>query len=116
MVRLGVLYTLNHGSSPWEQTMKRELTETIINQAQSLYDEVGNIKKRLIEYKGGECQICGYNKCQDALEFHHLDPSKKDYNISGGTKSFNTLKSEVDKCILVCANCHREIHSGITKL
>ena len=153
MVRLGVLYTLNHGSSPCEQTMKIELTETIINQAQSLYDEVGNIKKvakklhisyerlrnviksktitpkkrdtssyrknvkkRLIEYKGGKCQICGYNKCQDALEFHHLDPSKKDYNVSGGTKSFNTLKSEVDKCILVCANCHREIHSGITKL
>ena len=153
MVRLGVLYTLNHGSSPCEQTMKIELTETIINQAQSLYDEVGNIKKvakklhisyerlrnviksktitpkkrdtssyrknvkkRLIEYKGGKCQICGYNKCQDALEFHHLDPSKKDYNVSGGTKSFNTLKSEVDKCILVCANCHREIHCGITKL
>ena len=45
MVRLGVLYTLNHGSSPCEQTMKIELTETIINQAQSLYDEVGNIKK-----------------------------------------------------------------------
>lgn len=153
MVRLGVLYTSNHGSSPCEQTMKIELTESIINQAQSLYDKVGNIKKvakklhisygrlrnviksknitpkkrdtssyrknikkRLIEYKGGECQICGYNKCQDALEFHHLDPSKKDYNISGGTKSFNTLKSEVDKCILVCANCHREIHSGMTKL
>lgn len=153
MVRLEVLYTSNHGSSPCEQTMKIELTESIINQAQSLYDKIGNIKKvakklhisygrlrnviksknitpkkrdtssyrknikkRLIEYKGGECQICGYNKCQDALEFHHLDPSKKDYNISGGTKSFNTLKSEVDKCILVCANCHREIHSGMTKL
>lgn len=153
MVRLGVLYTPNHGSSPCEQTMKTELTKSIINQAQSFYDKVGNIKKvakkfhisystlrnviksetitpkkrdtssyrkevkrRLIEYKGGKCLICGYNKCQDALEFHHLDPSQKDYNISGGTKSFNTLKSEVDKCILVCANCHREIHSGIVTL
>lgn len=153
MVRLGVLYTPNHGSSPCEQTMKTELTNSIINQAQSFYDEVGNIKKvakkfhisystlrniiksetitpkkrdtssyrkevkrRLIEYKGGKCLICGYNKCQDALEFHHVDPSQKDYNISGGTKSFDTLKSEVDKCILVCANCHREIHSGIVKL
>ena len=74
------------------------------------------IKRRLIEYKGGKCQICGYNRCQDALDFHHLEPSQKDYNISGGTKSFNTLKSEVDKCILVCANCHREIHAGMIKL
>lgn len=45
MVRLGILYILNHGSSPCEQTMKREITESIINQAQSLYDKVGNIKK-----------------------------------------------------------------------
>ena len=50
MVRLGVLYTLNRGSSPREQTMKIELTESIINQAQSLYDEVGNIKKLLKSY------------------------------------------------------------------
>ena len=71
------------------------------------------VKRKLIEYKGGKCQICGYNRCQEALEFHHLDPSQKDFTISGGTKSFESLKPEVDKCILVCANCHREIHSGL---
>ena len=64
-------------------------------------------KEKLIEYKGGKCQVCGYNKCASALEFHHLDPSQKDFTISGGTKSFENLK-----CILVCANCHREIHAG----
>lgn len=74
------------------------------------------IKEELIQYKGGKCQICGYNKCTSALEFHHLDPTQKDFTISGGTKSFNTLKPEVDKCILVCANCHREIHAGLINL
>ena len=73
-------------------------------------------KEKLIEYKGGKCQICGYNKCTSALEFHHLDPSQKGFTISGGTKSFENLKPEVDKCILVCANCHREIHRGLVDL
>lgn len=73
-------------------------------------------KEKLIEYKGGKCQVCGYNKCASALEFHHLDPSQKDFTISGGTKSFENLKPEVDKCILVCANCHREIHAGLVDL
>lgn len=74
------------------------------------------VKRRLIEYKGGKCQICGYNRCQEALEFHHLDPQEKDFTISGGTKSFKLLKPEVDKCILLCANCHREIHAGLVKI
>ena len=74
------------------------------------------VKRKLIEYKGGKCQVCGYNRCQEALEFHHLDSSQKDFTISGGTKSFESLKPEVDKCILVCANCHREIHAGMIKL
>ena len=74
------------------------------------------VKRNLIEYKGGKCQICGYNRCQEALEFHHLDPQEKDFTISGGTKSFESLKPEVDKCMLLCANCHREIHAGLVKI
>lgn len=75
-----------------------------------------NIKQRLVDYKGGKCQICGYNRCINALEFHHVNPEEKDFTISGGTKSFDTLKSEIDKCILVCSNCHREIHAGLIKI
>lgn len=74
------------------------------------------IKEALIQYKGGKCQICGYNKCNSALEFHHIEPQQKDFSISGGTKSFENLKPEVDKCILVCANCHREIHAGLINI
>ena len=70
------------------------------------------IKEELVAYKGGKCERCGYNKCINALEFHHLDPTKKDFTISDSTKhySLEDMKKEVDKCILVCANCHREIH------
>lgn len=74
------------------------------------------IKEELVEYKGGKCEICGYNKCIQALEFHHLDPTQKDFSISGGTKSFERLKPEVDKCILVCSNCHKEIHAGLVSV
>ena len=73
-------------------------------------------KKALVEYKGGKCQCCGYSRCLEALEFHHLDPNIKSFTISGKSKSFNSLKSEVDKCILVCSNCHKEIHAGLINI
>lgn len=69
------------------------------------------IKLDLVEYKGGKCEICGYNKCIAALEFHHRDHKQKDFSLSGGeTYGLNRSKKEVDKCILVCSNCHKEIH------
>ena len=69
----------------------------------------------VVNYKGSRCKICGYNKCSEALEFHHLSSSGKDFGISdrGYTRSWAKIKEELDKCILVCANCHREIHSGV---
>ena len=72
------------------------------------------IKKALVDYKGGQCCRCGYNKSLRALEFHHLDSNEKDFTISRCiTKSMDTLKQEVDKCILVCSNCHAEIHDEL---
>ena len=73
------------------------------------------MKAMAVEYKGGKCEKCGYDKCIGALEFHHLDPSQKDFGIGGKrqTAAWGTIKQEVDKCILVCANCHREIHANI---
>ena len=69
-------------------------------------------KLKGISYKGGECSKCGYKKCADALDFHHIDPETKEFGLSGGSiKSWEKQKTELDKCILVCANCHREIHS-----
>lgn len=67
----------------------------------------------LIEYAGGKCMVCGYNKCIRALEFHHIDPLQKEFTISRVSNSFERMKAEVDKCILVCSNHHREIEDGL---
>ena len=72
-----------------------------------------SMKKALVKYKGGACCKCGYNKCLRALEFHHLDENEKDFGISKTCKDFDDLKKEVDKCILVCSNCHAEIHEEL---
>jgi len=76
------------------------------------------IKGQAIEYKGGKCYFCGYKKFVGALEFHHLDEKKKDFGLSikGLTRSWAKTRNEIDKCILVCANCHRELHGGILKI
>ena len=73
------------------------------------------IRLMSVEYKGGKCVTCGYDKCIDALEFHHEDASLKDFSISskGYTRSWQKVKEELDKCILVCANCHRELHAKL---
>lgn len=71
-----------------------------------------NLKKEAVDYKGGKCNKCGYNKCLAALQFHHLNPKEKDFIISNKlTTSFKKIKNELDKCMLVCANCHFEIHN-----
>ena len=69
-------------------------------------------KRKLIELFGGSCSKCGYNKCEAALTFHHLDPTIKDYSISskGLSVSLEKLKKETTKCILICFNCHMESH------
>jgi len=60
------------------------------------------------------CTRCGYNKCYSALEFHHRIPDEKEHDpaslISSSHKKINDIFKELDKCDLVCANCHREIH------
>lgn len=77
-----------------------------------------NLKQMALQYKGNKCCICGYNKCQSALEFHHLNSEEKEFGIAakGYTRSWEETKKELDKCILVCANCHREIHSNLINL
>src|SRR3989344_4624844 len=75
------------------------------------------IKELAIAYKGGRCQTCGYHKYQGALDLHHIDHQQKEFGIAdkGVTRSWEKVKAELDKCVLVCANCHREIEAGITQ-
>lgn len=76
-----------------------------------------NIKKQSVEFKGGKCKICEYDKCIGALDFHHLNKNEKEFGISTrGGLTFEKLKNELDKCILLCKNCHSELHAGLISL
>lgn len=71
-------------------------------------------KLNLIKVSGSQCNLCGYHKSINALEFHHIDASQKNYGIAakGTCHDLESDLAEIKKCILVCANCHREIHDG----
>ncbi|AGR89469.1 HNH endonuclease [Pseudomonas phage PAK_P4] len=67
--------------------------------------------KVIVDMKGGSCYLCGYDKCVAALEFHHMDPSQKDFEISKRwSMKDERIKAEIDKCVLLCSNCHAEVH------
>ncbi len=74
-----------------------------------------NLKKWAVDLLGGKCKICGYQKNIGSLDFHHLDPSRKDFGIAN-KKSKLKIQQEIKKCILVCKNCHGEIHAGLHDL
>lgn len=76
-------------------------------------------KARIVEAMGGKCSICGYLTCNDALSLHHLNPVEKDFSFAGiraNPKSWDSIVIELRKCILVCHNCHSEIHAGIKNI
>ncbi|KKL05303.1 hypothetical protein LCGC14_2607370 [marine sediment metagenome] len=91
----GVCKTLCHACMVWRGRQRR--------------------KARALEYKGGKCQQCGYNKCAAALQFHHTKPEEKTHTISYliiRARPWEVIKTELDKCIVLCANCHAEVSSS----
>ncbi len=75
-----------------------------------------NRKLRLLDYIGTRsCQLCGYDTCIEALDFHHVDPSQKDLLLHKKDLTVE-VKAELDKCMVLCANCHREVHSGFRQI
>jgi hypothetical protein len=78
-----------------------------------------NFKKRIIEAMGGACCICNYSKCQAALVCHHLDPSQKEFRLAKARathKGWAIVVAELRKCVLLCHNCHSEVHSNIVSV
>jgi len=70
------------------------------------------VKLLAVEYKGGSCIQCGYNQHIAALEFHHTNPNEKEFNFGDvKNRKWETIKQELDKCVLLCSNCHRIEHS-----
>ncbi|HEY1457597.1 MAG TPA: hypothetical protein VGF15_03665 [Solirubrobacteraceae bacterium] len=75
------------------------------------------VKRILVAEMGGCCKLCGYSSCPAALEFHHLDPDVKQFGIAqkGMARSIERLRTEVLKCVLLCANCHAEVEAGFPR-
>ena len=74
------------------------------------------VKQMLVDEFGGGCVICGYDRVPSSLCFHHVDPSQKSLPMTmAAGRSIDTYREEAKKCILVCANCHGEIESGVIR-
>ncbi|HAG27313.1 TPA: hypothetical protein DCG61_00805 [Patescibacteria group bacterium] len=76
------------------------------------------IKERALQQLGGQCIYCGYSKYQGALEFHHKVATTKEFGIGqkGHSRSWSKVLDELEKCILVCSNCHKEVHAGLRSI
>jgi hypothetical protein len=86
-------------------------------QKENMYKRQVKRKIECVNYKGGKCIVCGYNKYIGSLDFHHLDPNKKEFNIARlKGYSLDKLSKELDKCVLLCKNCHSETHHGLIDL
>jgi hypothetical protein len=101
-------------------TRKRE-TRTYRDRAAYLSQATTKRRRKIklfaIEYKGGKCVVCGYNRCVGALDLHHIKGEKK-FLISTDAylHSWEEIKRELNKCVLLCSNCHRELHNGLIEL
>ncbi len=78
------------------------------------------IRREIDDYKlETGCEVCGYRRCSSALDFHHRDPGDKEFTV-GEALARNmasvTVMAEIEKCILLCSNCHRELHEGLIDL
>ena len=74
------------------------------------------IREMAADYKGSKCMFCGYERYIGALDFHHTEDKSFGISDKGYTRSWDRVKKELDKCILLCANCHRELHAGLLQL
>lgn len=76
------------------------------------------IKNHMVLAFGGRCGICGYNKCTAALEFHHINPANKSFSfgsIMSRPRARTQIADELEKCVCLCSNCHKEIHAGTSQ-
>lgn len=68
-------------------------------------------KEKAVEYKGGKCELCGYDRCIAAMDFHHINPEDKLYEVKTLlNRRWDLIVEEIKKCMLLCSNCHRELH------
>lgn len=77
------------------------------------HQRLREMKLKAIEYLGGQCSQCGVKGVPAIYDFHHKNPEEKDFSWGAKrTSNWDNLKKELDKCILLCSNCHRELHDA----
>jgi hypothetical protein len=89
------------------------------NQSEAVKRWRKNTKQKLIDAFGKNCCVCGYNKCNEAMEFHHTDPTEKEFtwgSVNGHIRGWNYITVEIKKCVMVCSNCHKEVHAGMSEI
>jgi hypothetical protein len=120
----------NSSCGGWSKGLTADTDERVAKMKKTLRDHHKNPKvspvqswrkrrkQEFVDYLGGECKVCGYDRCIEALEFHHVDPDTKSCSITSALahpKKHGVIKEEVDKCVLLCGNCHQEYHAGMIK-
>lgn len=104
-------YKQHHKFSPYNLKNNGKCTECA---SRHDIERTRLLKLKAIEYKGNKCSRCGFIGHYSSYDFHHVDPTKKDFNWNvGRKKSFDKIKLELDKCILLCRNCHQMIHTKL---
>ena len=95
----------------WKEQMQKVRTQSANRERYILY------RKIMKELKINGCAICGYNKCMRALHFHHVNPKDKKFNLMLGNLKYSNgeLVEELNKCILLCSNCHMEIEEEVVR-
>jgi predicted HNH restriction endonuclease len=84
------------------------------------YDTIARqrVKTRAVAFFGGQCSGCEIVFPPSVFEFHHRDAREKEYGVATGGlgRSWTRLVNELAKCVMLCANCHREVHAGVRRI
>lgn len=107
-----------HGVTTFRRTGRKGYYRCLLCRTERVAAHRRKLKAILVNEAGGACQLCGYDRCVAALQFHHTDPAAKEFGIAfrGHARGLARARAEVRKCVLLCANCHAEIESGCRDL
>lgn len=108
-----ILTCTTHG--PTRHVRRERGFRCVVCRSAAVTERRRRVKRRLLDEAGGRCVLCGYDRCVASLHFHHLDPETKSFalGITGVTRSLEAARAEARKCVVLCANCHGEVESGL---